>query len=852
MKLNGVQKFVGAFFERLARATVARPLLFICIPALVTISLGMAVFIYKMPLEINNDPEYLYSPFNGRARVDRAAIEDRFPPELVTDPTRKTRFGKFGRVIVEPRDGGSVLRDEILQDVLKADKLIQEISINGSSYRDICARNTKNECYPNVILSKLEKLKAGNIRYPIEKNGFEFNYYGNVLGGVELDSEGKVKSAKVIGLMYYMKPDSKLSEEWEKKFIEYLGEIDLPRVNLYRYASSTLQETLSNDAKKAPYYFSFAILILMTFCVLTCTMFDCVQSKPLLGLLGSLSSSMAVGAALSLMLLLGVEFISINLVIPFVLLGIGMDDTFVLLAAWRRTERSQSLEKRLSEAYKHAGVSITVTSLTNMTSFLITFFGGCMTYCIRAEHNNLHALTCRPAVPRSRAGHHSKLFQLLCTGGQDPANPDHPLDNKAHAGMVFFRDVFGKCLSLGWVKCIIILVFGLYLAGAGYGCSQIQEGLELSDLFGDDSYATNFTLKETAYLNQHLARIQIVIDQRLDYSDPKVQADVEYMLQHLESSRYIADSSLTESWLRAFREFAEDPRSRFWTRGFNLTNKADFIRCLRFVFFKFPPASRYKGDIIFNDNYTEIIATRYFTQTNQTRNSVGLKNAMQDVQGLIDSMPFKAHSYNPFFLLLDMYVMIWDLTLQAVCVTAVVMMIVTFFFIPEISCSIWVAFSIVSIEIGVMGYLSLWGVNLNSTSLVCLIMCVGFSVDNAAHIAYAYVSTDIKEPNKKMTNALYFVGLPIFQACGSTIIGVLPLFLAPSYNFSVLAKTISLVMLFAGLHSMILLPVLFTIFGNLRLRSGKSPSLPSHLELPEKEAMMKEKVLIDNNNEILS
>ena len=55
-------------------------------------------------------------------------------------------------------------------------------------------------------------------------------------------------------------------------------------------------------------------------------------------------------------------------------------------------------------------------------------------------------------------------------------------------------------------------------------------------------------------------------------------------------------------------------------------------------------------------------------------------------------------------------------------------------------CLLWVAFSIVSIEVGVVGFMTLWDVNLDSISMINLIMCIGFSVDFSAHISYHFMS----------------------------------------------------------------------------------------------------------------
>lgn len=48
-----------------------------------------------------------------------------------------------------------------------------------------------------------------------------------------------------------------------------------------------------------------------------------------------------------------------------------MDDAFVLLAAWRRTNPLHSIPERMSHTYSEAAVSITITSLTNFISFMI-------------------------------------------------------------------------------------------------------------------------------------------------------------------------------------------------------------------------------------------------------------------------------------------------------------------------------------------------------------------------------------------------------------------------------------------------------------------------------------------------
>ena len=95
--------------------------------------------------------------------------------------------------------------------------------------------------------------------------------------------------------------------------------------------------------------------------------------------------------------------------------------------------------------------------------------------------------------------------------------------------------------------------------------------------------------------------------------------------------------------------------------------------------------------------------------------------------------------FHPFFIYIDQYLEIQPQTIQSVLVTAGFMMLVSFVMIPNPLCSLWVAFSIVSIVSGVLGYMTWWGVNLDGVALINLIMCIGFSVDFSAHFCYHYI-----------------------------------------------------------------------------------------------------------------
>uniref|UniRef100_A0A2S2P4S2 Patched domain-containing protein 3 n=1 Tax=Schizaphis graminum TaxID=13262 RepID=A0A2S2P4S2_SCHGA len=189
------------------------------------------------------------------------------------------------------------------------------------------------------------------------------------------------------------------------------------------------------------------------------------------------------------------------------------------------------------------------------------------------------------------------------------------------------------------------------------------------------------------------------------------------------------------------------------------------------------------------------------------------KDMVRELRKIARESPLNVSVFHPYFVFFDQFELVRPTSIQSMVVGGATMMLISFLFIPNVLCSLWVAFSIVSIELGVVGYMALWGVNLDTISMVNLIMCIGFSVDFTAHICYAYMSSTATRPSERVRESLYALGLPIIQGAVSTVLGVSALILAGSYIFMVFFKMIFLVIVFGALHGMILLPVLLSLFG---------------------------------------
>lgn len=103
----------------------------------------------------------------------------------------------------------------------------------------------------------------------------------------------------------------------------------------------------------------------------------------------------------------------------------------------------------------------------------------------------------------------SWLYRVFCTGGVNPKDPGNPRDNPDNAIMVWCRDSLGWALNQWYVKIMVLLVFAGYLAGALYGTTTIQEGLQRRKLSRADSYSIEFYDRDDFYFREFPYRIQV-------------------------------------------------------------------------------------------------------------------------------------------------------------------------------------------------------------------------------------------------------------------------------------------------------------------------------------------------------
>ena len=370
----------------------------------------------------------------------------------------------------------------------------------------------------------------------------------------------------------------------------------------------------------------------------------------------------------------------------------------------------------------------------------------------------------------------------------------------------FLGGAYADFLMRAPTKATVMLVYACLLAGAVYGIVHLKEGLDQADVAPDDSYFRDFYRKYTRDFTKIYGPIvHVSVDDTLDYTDPTVRRDYSALIQKLQENKYFVSGGFVISWLDRFVDYLGNK-----SIDVDSLSMPEFITKLKNDFFTNEDYRYHLLDVVISSDNTSITASRFFVQTRGLADSVEERDMMLATRRIADDYKWKVQVFAPTFIIFDQYVVILANTLQNFGIAVGAIAVVSLVLIPSITAVVWVTLATVSICSMVIGYMSLWDVSLDSVSMVNLVMCIGFSVDFAAHISYHFVASASTDPRENARDALGALGTPILQGAASTLIAVAALSTSNTYIFRTFFKLVFLVMVLGLLHAIAVLPVLLS------------------------------------------
>ncbi|CAJ0927310.1 unnamed protein product, partial [Mesorhabditis belari] len=858
MRFDCIERPIAHFFEAYGRFISRHPLPFIVLPMLFTATM-CAGFLHMKPI---TDAVYLFTPVGAESKMERQSIHEKWP--LYQDnyiPGRAVTEAREVQITVLARDNANILEKPYSEAVYRLDQFIENrISVTYKNkvyrYADLCLSYKSAGCPGNKHVHLLSEIyqRGVNITFPTFRIGTESGYLGSSLGGVLLGHDEKNRTilakARSWFLIYHMKfhPTnmSYISGLFENELVRQLKNYpEDPYITFTYFHSQTLADELKRNADSLVPRFAVAFMLMLLFTALCAIGFvngtlaiDWVLSKPILSILGVFNAGMGILTAIGGGLLLGVPYNDIVAVMPFLVVAVGVDNMFLMVSAVRRTPRTHTTGQRMGECLSDAAVSILITALTDAFSFgvgtitsipavqifciytclaisatfvyQITFFAALLSVYTRWEGRGLNSVFLCKTVPADQIEGASILTKLFNIGSRPALNEKKGMQKAVYeddpATTRFFTNWFAPILMHPVVKGLVLVWFIIYLLISGYGCSKIKEGLEPINLLVQDSYAIPHYKMLQQYFWKYGATLQLVVNNAPDMRNATERRRLKTMITEFASSKHSCGPDSIQYWA--------DEMEIYYKSIMPINDVAFYGQLIHWLASKNP--NTWEADIFWQNNtHGELVVRsfRFLIGIRDIQSTTGQQAATQLMRQIASHWPeYNVTSFMPLWLFTDQYAIVIPNTIQNIWIALLVMIIIAFILIPQPFCALWVAMACASIDFGVIGFMTLWDVNLDAISMITIIMSIGFSVDYSAHITYGYVVSSQPTPALKIREALGSLGWPLFQGGSSTILAMVVLADVPAYMVVTFFKTVFLAISIGLLHGLIFLPVFLSIF----------------------------------------
>ncbi|CAG2238616.1 unnamed protein product [Mytilus edulis] len=823
-----VERGIGGVFEKYGRFIARHPWKIVVFIGIMNAALGVGLL--KINPESGIDQ---YVPIGSTASKDQKKVESLFKINTTVNFYVQSLpdLGQFGEVIIELKNGDNILNISNWRHIIELNAYIQNTSIGDSagniySFSDLCARSS-GDCVVDgsFLLDKtfILDMNSRNITYPIYNlSSHQTIVLDRFIGNVD-HLNGLIRHATALKLRFNLQSESfDLSRQWEKKFVERMALFENTDITVKYSYSDSLSVELSKNVTGDISVFSVTFTLMIVFACLALMGMNCVDNRYFLGLAGILSTCLAILASFGLVSACGITFVDIVGIMPFLILGIGVDNMFILLSGLADTNSAQDVETRIGKTIRTSGIAITITSITDIVAFCagaasvfpsvrnfswytgcavlfcyinyLTFYTGVMAINESRVTKQLHWFTCCKTKTHEalKAEGKSKMFVLFCGGAarQKREEVEGPIEK-------YPKVLLKKAVLSGPTRIVIIILFLGYLGVSAWGARNFREDLDLRNLVSSDSYHYKFYDTNLNYFSQSFF-VSFYISSEIDYRQESNVLKIESLLKKAKGDKDIG-STFQLSWLNSYINSHE----------YDNSTKSNFTIGLKSFL-------ALHGNIFVNDvtiSGNSIVASRFHVLSTNLKTSSEQASLMVRMRDIAKSSVLPVFVFSPPFVFFEQYVQIVPQTIQTLAIAVSVVFLVTAIFMPLPVLILLVTVSVSMIMVGVIGLMQIWGLTLSSVTMIHIVMCVGFSVDFSAHICHAYAHVPGENRDARVSTALDLAGGPILNGALSSVIGIVVLAFSKSYIFFSFFKVMFIVVVVGAMHAIFLLPVLLSWIG---------------------------------------
>ena len=319
----------------------------------------------------------------------------------------------------------NVLEPIVIKKTFRLLKEIQKIKVKDTPiWGEICQRNplTKNclelsvlEAFQtqehlydndrienlsslNEVIDAIDAARGNGILDPVR-------YLGSVQNHLPVDNSvpqewrqgntsGQIFGAKamLLNLVAVVDDNYSANEEFEKQLVEKVNNFDLPEgTKAFPFTLRSVNDLIGGSLLSDLNTLAAGYVLIFIYVLVNLGKLNSIEQRAWLSVAGIAAVLMGVATSFGLAAHMGVFFSKMNQILPFLMLGVGIDDMFVIMQAFDNlsaSEKQETVAKKLGRTMKHAGVAITITSVTDILAFAIgatTVLPALSGFCIYAS-----------------------------------------------------------------------------------------------------------------------------------------------------------------------------------------------------------------------------------------------------------------------------------------------------------------------------------------------------------------------------------------------------------------------------------------------------------------------------------
>jgi len=593
--------------------------------------------------------------------------------------------------------------------------------------------------------------------------------FSQLLGGIRRNSSGHVVSAEAIRMFWSIRvPEGAEIVEsqgsgvelelgdarslaWEEEFIKVISEVSSEDFEIIPNAVKSYGAVSSEAIFFDGTLMVCGYLLMFLYTSVMLGKLNCVEHRMLLSVAGICSILMGLVIAVGLSSLLGFPYTPMHAILPFICLGIGIDDMFVIVQCLNNKKETDPLlpiPSLIGATLQHAGVSITVTSLTDVLAFgvgAVTAMPGLQSFCVCTALGlaSIYALQVgwfvawlaldEKRIKEDRNGLAS------CVRHHKSRTEDSQEEETGcrRYALSWYRSL----LSSSLYKVVIITISLCCLAFGVWGATLIRHKFDPLLLLPSHSYLSHFIAVNDQHYNPYRAWSAEVYTGSFNHSDLAKLNNLVTNLETLKQQQlYIQDYNC---WWTHFNSFIEHKTN--FSSWKDIENSDDFPIVLSDFLFstsgsRFKIHFQFSGELSCNKPAPKILATKFdieYFPFDGPEEHVPAKDHIDYLisqSGLQDAFSF-VKIYAAWETDRIIGFELWrNMGLAILCV-----FIITLILLANLKICLMVLGIVILTLTNIVGFLHFWSITIDIISCINIVIAIGLCVDYSVHIAHAYM-----------------------------------------------------------------------------------------------------------------